>query len=330
MGIQIKLKVLLTSKLHSYGVNTVKNQLLTFLTSIFVTGVLSLQAEVQTEDISTQNISTATSEKHCDPFTVDVLGDYIGKAKVHDCNKGHLTFITGTADLNFVYYYNECCQEGANAALAYQRTFLDWTTNPYFTEKNFDTLSLILGAFTKRLPDWLWKAQVSINFDNLEHWNFDDYMNYDMLLWGRYDYCENIGIHIGFLAQTGMKIDRVYPIIGIDWTCGKWKLNAIFPMNISAVYSFTPEWSVAVAGRFFDQRHRVREDEYLSEGLWHYQGGGAELAVNYSPDTWLSANVHAGYSLGGHLKIADRHYHHGHRLRVDGAPYAGAEVIINF
>lgn len=295
-------------------------------------GCVELQAEVETQDIGTENIVTATGNDKAGPFKIDITGDYVGKAKVHkDCFDGHLKFATAVADLNVVYYYNDCYEEGLSAALSYERTFFDWDENPFFTQKNYNTVSLILGGFSKRLPDWFWRGQVSINFDNIDHWNSRDYMNYDILLWGRYNWCDNVGVHIGFLAQTGMKIDRVYPVIGLDWQWGcHWKFNAIYPLNISAIYMFNSSWSVGVAARFLDQRHRVKRDEVLSEGLWHYQTTGAEFAINYTPNKWIDANIHAGYDFGGHVKIADRHYNHGRRLRIDGAPYAGAELVINF
>lgn len=285
-------------------------------------------AYVDLEDLSSQNITENTQDG---PFSAQISGDYIGKANFKCKNFTHFTYATGDIDLSFVYYYNPCFKEGANLGVTYTRTRLDWKFNPFFTQKDIDTVSLNLGAFTQRLQDWTWRAQVSINFDNIEYWNLEDYMNYDLLLWGRYAYTPNFGVHIGVLALTGMKIDRVYPIIGVDWTYNcQWKLNLVFPMDISLVYTIDNCWSVALAGRIFNQRHRVKKDQFYSEGLWFYTSSGAELAVRYNPTKWISANVHAGADFGGHLKVANRHYRNGHRLRFEGAPYAGAEIDLNF
>lgn len=308
----------------------------TILFSGFILSFTGLQAQVDTQDIGSASIApyeAAVEDKR--PFKVAISADYVGKGKVkrskHCPHLGDLTFATGQAEVNFVFYYQECYEEGAAIALAYDRTYMNWDRNPYFHQKDIDTVNLILSGFSKRLCDWDWRAQLSANFDNIRCWEFRDYMNYDILLWGRYDYCENIGLHIGFWAQTGMKFDRVYPVIGIDWQYNcNWKFNLIFPVNISAVYTFNPIWSIALAGRFFDQRHRVCKDQRLSAAFYHYQTSGAELALNYTPSGFLSANIHAGYDFGGHLTIRDRHFHHARRLQIESAPYVGAEIDLHF
>ncbi len=291
-----------------------------------------ISADVDPQDIGSENIKAPEEEAGAGPFKLRALVDVVGKAKVKNSfANNHLYFSTGQGEAGLVYYYDACIEEGANVVLLYQNTYLDWEANPYFTQKDISTLGLELGGFTKRLPDWTWSGQLTINFDNVGYWNFQDYMYYDMLLWGRYAYCKNIGLHIGFLAETGMKMDRVYPIIGVDWEYDcNWKVNLIFPLNISVVYTINTAWSVAFASRFFDERHRVKKKEWLSEGLWHYQSTGAEFGINYTPTKWISANLHAGSTLGGHLKIADRHYKHRHRVRLDPAPYVGGEVTVNF
>ena len=309
-------------------------KIILFVVASAVFSGLNLEAQVDTQDIGSAEITPAILDGQypVGPFKLDVSADVIGKAKVDDCREfGDVTFATAMAEGNFIFYYDKCYEEGAAVALVYEYTYLDMTHNPYFSEKNFNTGCLLLSGFTERVDDWQWRGQVSINFDNLPHWDFADYMNYDILAWGRYKYCDSLGVHIGFFAQTGMQFDRVYPVIGIDWTYNcNWKLNLIFPLNISAVYTINSDWNVALAGRFIDQRHRVGRDEPLPEAFWHYQGGGAELALNYNPSLVLSANIHAGYSWGAHLTIRDRHYNHPKRLVLESAPYAGAEVAYHF
>lgn len=313
----------------------VKTKIYLFLTGLIIS-TMPLSAQVDTSSIGSEAIvpQAVDEDEPAGPYKISADFDYINKAKVKrkGCpSMGDLTFAFGMVDANFVYYYDKCIEEGAAFAVAYERTYLNWDENPYFTQKNIDTAALIFSGFSKRLTDWDWRAQVSVNFDNLSHWNYQDYMNYDLLLWGRYSYCRDVGLHIGFFAMTGMKFDRVYPIIGFDWqySCNL-KFNLVFPMNISAVYSINDHWSVALAGRFFNQRHRVRKDEVLSEAFYFYQSGGAELGLNYNPNKYFSANIHAGYDLGGHLTIRDRHYHNPRRFRIDAAPYAGAEAAVNF
>jgi hypothetical protein len=295
---------------------------------ITATGLSAATGDAYLEDVSSESNKKDESNG---PFMAKISGDYIGQAdfKCHDFS--HFTFAIGEVDLSFVYYYNPCIHEGATIGVTYSRIRLDWKTNPFFTQKDFDNISLNFGGFSERLEDWLWRAQVTVNFNNIEYWDLEDYMNYDLLLWGRYAYAPNVGIHIGILAYTGMKIDRVYPIVGFDWTYDcHWKLNVIFPMDISLVYTVNECWAIAAAGRFFYERNRVKKDQFYSEGLWAYSSSGAELSVRYTPTKWITANVHAGGDFGGNLKVARRHYHSGHRLRFEGAAYAGAEVDVNF
>lgn len=290
-----------------------------------------LGAQLATEDIGSENIQISESSEGY-PFRAKAAGDWVSRAKISKHRDDyHIKFAAAAVDASMVFYYDKCNKEAANVAVAYKKTYLNWEHNPYFKETNFDTISLILGGYSERLCDWIWRGQLSINFDNIEHWDFQDYMNYDLFLWGRYHLCENIGFHIGIFAQTGMMIDRVYPVIGIDWKYSqKLHINLIYPVNISAVYSFNPQWSIALAGRFFDERHRVKKDAHLSEGLWVYRVVGAEIALNYNPTDWISANVHLGTTIGGNLKVANRNYHHRRRYDVNDSAYAGGELSVSF
>lgn len=303
------------------------------LSAIFFIYTANSYADDQLEDIGSENIDQSIEDANDGrPFKIDVMGDWVGRAKVKNSDGLHkVLFATGMAEASYVYYYNPCIEEGANVSLFYENTYLDWKSNPYFNQRNVNTVGVNLGLFSKRMQDWTWNTQVSINFDNVEHWNINDYMYYDVLLWGRYEYCPDLGIHIGFLANTGMKINRVYPVIGFDFKYNRyWKFNVIFPMNISIVYSFNEAWSVSIAGRFFNERHRVKKEEWLSCGLYRYQTAGAELGLTYAPNMLINANIHAGINLGGRLTIADRHYRHSQRIRLNPAPYAGGEVTVNF
>lgn len=289
-----------------------------------------LSADVDFQDIGPTDIGGVRENSSRGPFKIELTFDAIADAKVHDCHH-HLQFATGEAEVSMVFYHDPCYEEGASIGVSFSRTRIDWRHNHLFHQKDFDQVCLTLGFSSARLCSWLWQAQFTANFDNIEYWSFNDYMNYDMLLWGRYEYNKCLGIHIGVLATTGMKIDRVYPIIGVDW---QWrdniKINLIFPLNISIVYNFNKAWSVALAGRLFYERHRLKRHEILEKGLIQYQSSGAEIGLTYNPADWLLANIHAGYDFGGRFKTATRHYKHRHNYDVDGAPYAGAELDFAF
>lgn len=231
------------------------------------------------------------------------------------------------AEARAVFYYNQKCKEGLYATLGYS---YDHIKTPFFRQSDFNNASLAIGGFTERVCHWLWLAEVKMSI-NTDHFNIADYAYYDILLWGRYAYSPTINIHAGFLVETGMRIDWIWPIVGFDWQPNdSWKLNLVFPVNISAQYFFTKCLSVALAARFWQIRQRVGGDEPIPNGLLTYKATGIEVAANYDCSDWLILNVHGGYNCGGVFKIANHRYEHKHRFDFNGAGYVGGEVAVRF
>lgn len=287
--------------------------------------------EFQSEDFSQVQI-TPNQESQGGPFKFEVNYDFVGNAKFNKkrIHKEHIRFAQADINSQFIFHYNKDYKEGAFVGLGYNWYDMHWSRNPGFTKKNFKTISFSLAGFSERCCDWLWIGQVTGNID-ADHPDFSEYLTWDILVWGRYAYCNNIGINIGFLAQTGMKIDRCYPVVGVDWQCwDNLKLSAVYPVNISAVYTINCHWSVDVAARFFDFRDRAGPHAHLRKAVFHYQNSGAEFGVNYEWASWLHANAHIGYTFGGTLKIANQHNHHPHHFKFGSAGYAGAEVDVRF
>lgn len=284
-------------------------------------------------DIDEQNMGSEsiTEPAKRSPFSFNAHIDGIGKAKI---NKGFfkgddVQFAESQAEVGMVLYYCPAYTEGARLAASYTATYIGWSENPWFDQDHFNTISLTIAGFSKRLDRWFWRSQLSINFD-AAIWN-SQFINYDLLLWGRYEYSRTIGIHVGFLAQTGMLLDRVYPIIGADWQISKkWKLNLVYPVNVSLEYALNPSWSLAIAGRSFNSRHRVHYHETFSKALVRYENVGAEFAMKYEEPN-ISANIHAGTTLGsGRYRIANRFNQHAHNYKLDPSGYVGGEIDFSF
>ncbi len=286
-----------------------------------------LAADYDLADTSSQEISDETSSQ----FTLKIFGDVILNSKHRgDEYRGHIDYDHAEVNFTSVIYYNECYNEGLALGLNYEYTFLDWNDNPFFKRKSYDTAVVGITYFTHRLSDWRWLAQGTINFD-ADKWQFSDYTTYDILLWGRYHYCHNVFLHVGFYAETGLKLDRVWPIFGFEWKfCDDWALNLVYPMNISLVYNYNESWSFAAAARFFNDRHRAGKRGGFYEAVWRYQNTGAEFAINTDWCSWLKSNIHAGYTFGGKLKVANRDDKHSHRFKFKSAPYFGGELTANF
>lgn len=285
--------------------------------------------DIDTQDIGSEEI--AEPAKHT-PFSFNTYIDVIGKSKIE---KGYfkgddIHFAEAEAEGGMIVYHCPAYSEGARLALGYTATYLKWSENPWFDQDHFNTLSLSLTGFSKRLDRWFWRTQLTVNFDANE-WS-SAYTSYDILLWGRYEYRHDIGIHVGFLAQTGLRLDRVYPIIGFDWQISRaCKLNLVYPVNVSLVYTLTPHWTLALAGRNFNSRFRVRHDEIFSQALVRYTNTGAEFAIRYeNQDQNISANIHAGTTLGGKYRVANRNNHHAHNYKLKSAGYVGGEMDVSF
>ena len=305
--------------------------LICFLVGGIILSYAPLSADLETTVAGSEEM-VMPQEEESHPFTFQIYGDNICKSKFKDSDdEGQISFNEYQVEFGIVYYYNPSCVEGANITLNYTRDELRWNENPSFDQEHFNTATIAFGGFTQRLCNWLWQAQVAFNIDTDHVKEIASYTTYDILLWGRYDYCQDLGIHVGFLAQTGLQIDRVYPVLGVDWTLGcNWKLNLIFPLNISLVYNITDNFSLALATRFFSSRHRVNEHEELERAVFAYRNGGLELAANYNIGSCFKFNVHGGYTSGGTLKIANRHNDHPHHYRFKSAPYYGGELTFSF
>lgn len=285
--------------------------------------------DIDQQDIGSEQI-TAPVPKRQTPFNFGARIDAIGNSKIQKgFFKGdEIKFATAEVEAGMVVYYCPEFTEGLRVDAGYAPTYLRWSENPWFEQDHFNIVSLSLIGFSKRYDRWFWRSQLTVNMD-ADEWQ-SDYMSYDILLWGRYAYCENIGVHLGFWGETGLQMDRVYPIIGFDWTISpKWKLSLVYPVNVSLDYSLTKTWSLALAGRFFNSRFRVHHDECTSKALVRYTNIGGEFAIKFDNDE-LSFNIHAGGTFGGKFRQANKHNHHAHTFDLDSALYAGGEVNVKF
>lgn len=262
-------------------------------------------------------------------ISLTIGGDVISKTKIKDgyFKDDEFRYSEGHINASKVVYYNECYKEGLSVGLTHTSIDLKWDDNPWFDQQRFNIFSVTVGGFSERLHRWFWQGSVVVNVDE-QHWDLCEYGFYDLLLWGRYEFNKCVGVHIGLLAQTGMKMDRVYPILGADWQISKnWKLNAVFPVNMSLEYTWTKHWTFAIAARNFDSRDRASKKE--TRAVWHYQNVGTELAVKYATK-YFTAKIHGGSTIGGKLRIADRNNKHPRTYKFNPSMYAGAEVALTF
>lgn len=287
------------------------------------------ETNIDNQDISAEKMMADETEGSI--FTFSAKGDWIQQAKIdkRTFNHNHVKYWNANAQATMIVYYDKQWEEGLALGVGYDHVYFNWNKNLYFKNKNFNDASFTVSAFSKRLCKWLWQAQATLSWEYC-YKNFSDYTYYDLVLWGRYEYTCDINLHFGLYAQTGMKIDHIFPVIGFDWTISpKWKLNAIFPFNMSLVYKFNDSLSFALAGRIFNVRYRVGRNEPLTRALFEYRNKGIEFAANYDTKHF-SVNLHAGYALGGTFVISDHNHKHKKHFDFDSSAYAGGEITLRF
>ncbi|HRD55626.1 MAG TPA: DUF6268 family outer membrane beta-barrel protein [Parachlamydiaceae bacterium] len=265
-------------------------------------------------------------------FGIETSSDYISKSKFK--KKGHrnqeISFCGFDVDGSMVFYYEKKYAEAANIEIGYNRTNIHWKQNSYFSQNIFNTATVAINAQTSRMCNWNWKGKLAWNMD-VDHFSVEEYSTYDCFIWGRNNYNDNVGLHIGIIALTGMKIDHVYPIVGFDWILShKWKLNAVFPVDMALIYVADPNWSFNLRFRAFQTRNRIGKHEELSKALVQYFNTGLELGCDYAVGDSIQANVHIGETFGGRLRISNKHNKHPRRLKFKPAPYIGAEVMVRY
>lgn len=293
---------------------------------LFATPLLA-DVELDTQNVGSENIQQPAKRT---PFSFETHIDYVTKAKIDKKGRygDHIHFAEAQVEAGMVVYYNPTYTEGARIALGFTPTYIKWSKNPWFEQDHFNLVNLSVAAFTKRLDHWFWRTQITANIDTSE-WN-SRYTSYDWIVWGRYAYNCNLGFHFGFWAETGLHMDRVYPILGFDWQITKkLKLNAVFPVDIALMYSINQKWSIGAAARFFDSRFRVKQKQHSLMPLFRYMNTGAELIAKYETPT-TSANIHAGSTLAGYVRVANKNNHHAKHYDIDPAFYVGAEMDVKF
>jgi hypothetical protein len=206
---------------------------------------------------------------------------------------------------------------------------MNWNENPFFERTNFESVDVGLLGYSTRAPGWLWQvgiaAQISLNYDGIGR-----YTRYSSIMWGRYELTDTFGVHTGLYAFYNLRRNKVYPIIGFDWTPSpSWKFNVIFPLNISANYIINPMWSVGLGWMPFWSRHRVGKNEVDTKGIWENRNDGAELVLNFNTPVVIAC-LYVGQAFGGTLKIMDKNGNHPQYFKYKSAPYVGLRAMAPF
>lgn len=295
------------------------------------------------DDDSTQVQNIYPTMGWIDPQDTGPITFYSVKGIYENINKSH--FIQpelsdekiGYEKAQVLVGYNRVfnCYEAASIELGYASTRLRWAENPYFSQKDFNEIDFIFNGATKRIENWYFRTQFQANIDS-DHFYPDDYGLYYLTTWGRYSWntpwCQDIGLNMGFIGRTGLEQTTAWPIVGIDVRLTeRFKLNLVYPVDISAVYTWNENFSMLLATKFWNERHRTGRNEPLSKGIFQYRNTGVEFGLNYDYCQFLSANVHIGSTFDrGDLKILNSEGNASVHHKFKGALYWGGNVVVRF
>ncbi len=204
------------------------------------------------------------------------------------------------------------------------------TKHTSFDQHHFHNLLAQFGATTKEVEKWEIDAGLSLQM-NTDNFSLSRYTLFTGIVHGKHDFRENCHLHAGVLIFTGMQFTRVIPVIGFDYEFSKeLKLNAVFPENMSLVYSINDHWSVDATVRYMFSRQRLNDHGSNPRGLVGYLNWGAEAGATYAFNDRCSINLHVGETLGGRMRLSDRHDNHRKHLRLDSSLYYGLEASVAF
>lgn len=282
------------------------------------------------EEWDSLRLQTETTPNYNYPFTINGQFLQVSPTRFRESDLSNQKLHYRQNDLTFAYThpFNAYC--GLIFGAGWVGSKVDMEDNPEFNQTTFDYVNFSLSAFTKAFPCWTWTVALAAFLD-VEEFSLIDYALYQGILWGRYEVNSQLELDFGVIAEVGLHKEKIWPILGFIYTISpKWKINAVFPVNIALDYTINPCWMASASVRFLRNRHRLQEDEVNSQGIFEYRTTGYEVDLTYSPFPWFSAKGFIGLTTQGDLKITDRNNHHAHHFKFEGAGYIGASAVLSY
>lgn len=267
------------------------------------------------------------------PVHLDTRYRAVGRAKFEDGHWGHVEY----ADADLGLYYSQFLDEENSLTweLGYDFLRFDWHKNPRFSDRNFHYLIGSLGYVSTALDRWRWIVNVGFSVDAV-HLDMSQSGVGQGMLWGRYNFGSNAGVHVGVLGWYGVLNGHAWPIFGFDWKFDEaWSANAIFPCDYSLNYAFNENWALEAAYANFGGPYRYPRRAHDGKNGHHdpifmIYSNGVDLSLKYKFEHILRASVGAGWNFGGWIQIRDQNNRHGKYYHYESAPYAQASVELTF
>lgn len=260
-------------------------------------------------------------------------GDYIYYTKTHvheptvaqDEIKRTVTY---HADISLNHMFNR--KGGFKLGLGMQTLEFDWPQNPITTRDRFTQLQMSTGLFTLDAKGFMIVSELMLMMDPVKM-DLEHYTLYRGLLYTKYNYKNKANIHAGFVGYYGLRYNRVVPIIGVDFPLGEYfKVNAVFPSDMSLEFNPTQLLTFLVRLRFVQLPRRLSENDPLSKGVIFYNNTGAEFGVKLHYLEYFYLQGFVGRTIEPHIKAESFSGDSTTYYRLRSNYYFGASLLMHF
>lgn len=258
---------------------------------------------------------------------------HVGQADFRTHHRGHLNYADAYGALFYSQFFND--ENSLTYGVTYDYVKLGWKRNPRFSDENFNYLSGSLGFVSTAVESWRWIVNGGATVD-AKSLDYGQTGVAHAMLWGRYQMSQMTGVHIGVIGWYGIRNGYSLPIIGFDsQLSSKWRLNLIFPVNMSLNYAFNNRWSIEAAFSSFGNPYRFpRRARHGINGfhrpIFMVFASGADLSLRYTNDPYVRFDIGGGWNFGGWILVKDHHSKHGKYFHFNGAPYGQATLAFTF
>ncbi len=264
------------------------------------------------------------------PFSLS--GTYINVNETHfrkpDLADQSLKYRQWNTVFAYTHPFNEC--NGLILGAAWLGSEVNMEENIDFDETEFDYFNFSAAHYISSFPDWVWTVSLTAYLD-AANFSLIDYALYQGVLWGRYTWCQPLELDFGLMVEAGLRKEKVWPIIGFVFTPSeRWRISAVYPIDLSIAYSLHPALTAAASIRYLRSRHRVGEEEPNSQAIFDYRAAGIEGDLNFTPYPFLSVTGFAGSTLNGDFEISNRNNKRTKHLKFARSLYAGVTAFLSY
>ncbi|MBS0622591.1 MAG: hypothetical protein JSR80_06500 [Verrucomicrobia bacterium] len=264
------------------------------------------------------------------PWNLRGIFLHTGRARIADEHLKNERFGFQQAEVRLGYLAPTGCLTGLAPTIGFRETDIDWKKNPYMHSRHFQELYLGAYAFTRCIDCWYW--QVGLGWwQQLYRLQLGHYGMMEGLLWGRYQWWRNVGVHVGTYVEAGRRQGFVRPIIGIDWKINdRWHAYAVYPVDTKIVYQVNPAFCLALAGRPNRTRLRLEDTDPDPEGLLEYRMWGVEGRATYQPSVLFKIDTFVGSTIWSFIKVNNRWNKRIVYTNLKDTWYAGAHIYLSY